>query len=214
VSLNKQSTNAKLNVRINQSIRAKEVLLINQDGQSLGVMPIQQALQKAQAVGLDLIEVSASANPPVCKILDFGKYRYEQSKRERENRKHNVAAKLKEIQIHMNIDPHDYEIKLRAAERFLWKGMKVKFSLNLRGREIVHQSLGEQLINKVRSDIAHIGIAESEPKFLGKSITMLLNPLPQQKRTRKYIQEEHADELKETEETTRNENEESLNSKK
>lgn len=193
----KKSFNTKLNVRINQFIRAKEVLVINHDGQALGVMPTCQALQKAQAAGLDLIEISATANPPVCKILDFGKYRYEQAKKDRETKKHNVAAKLKELQIHMNIEPHDYEIKLRAAERFLWKGMKVKFNLYLRGREMIHKNIAEELMNKVRSDIAHIGITESAPKFVGKSITMLLNPLPQQKRIRKYTQEDHVEDIDE-----------------
>ncbi len=173
-------------------------------------MPTSQALQKAQEAGLDLIEISATANPPVCKILDFGKYRYEQAKKDRENKKHNIAAKLKELQIHMNIEPHDYEIKLRAAERFLWKGMKVKFSLYLRGRELIHKNIAEELMNKVRADIAHVGITESEPKFLGKSITMLLNPLPQQKRVRKYTHEDHTDEPEETETTEENQPAETL----
>ncbi|MCS7063356.1 MAG: translation initiation factor IF-3 [Methylacidiphilales bacterium] len=195
----KKSSNSKHAVRVNQAIRAREVLVISQDGHSLGVMPIQAALQKAQAAGLDLIEISANANPPVCKILDYGKYRYEQSKKEKESKKHNTAAKLKELYIHMNIEPHDYEIKLRAAERFLWKGMKVKFNLPMRGRELIHKDLAEELMQRVREDMAHIGVTEAEPKLVGKSITMLLNPLPLQKRSRKYTTSDVAEETEENE---------------
>jgi len=148
------------------------------------------ALNLAKRSGLDLVEVSPNANPPVCKVLDFGKYRYEQAKRDKGVKKKTVASKLKELGLHMNVAENDYLIKMRQAEGFMWKGMKVKFTLMLRGRENLHKDLAENLMKKVASDLLHVGIADQDPKVIGKSITLMLSPHPLHKRTRKYTQED------------------------
>ena len=135
---------------------------------------------------LDLVEVNPAANPPVCKIINYGKYLYDLSKRERDTRKNASATKLKELNFHMNIDEHDYGVKMRHAEEFMWKGMKVKLQLKFRGREMMHQDIGMNLIRRMRADLAHIGVADNEPKLFGKSINLMLSPLPARKRVRKF----------------------------
>lgn len=139
-------------------------------------MATGQALQLAQQRGMDLVEVSPNANPPVCKIVDFGKFKYEQTKREREARKHQQATKLKEIKLRVNIDPHDYATKMDHIREFLQDGIKVKISLWFRGRENIHPEYGEQLMQKVIQDMQGTGIAEVPPRQMGKSITMMLGP--------------------------------------
>lgn len=146
---------------------------------------------------LDLVEVSPNARPPVCKILDFGKFRYEVAKREKDTRKHNVAGKVKELKFHINIDEHDYLIKLKKAEDFMLKGMKVKISMMFRGREMQHQQMGKDLIKRIQNDLLHVGLADAEPKLIGKNINMMLTPLPAKKRVRKFTKEE--EEIEETE---------------
>lgn len=177
-------------LRVNQRIRAREVHVIDPEGKSLGVLPIQDALQRARDHGLDLVEISPRATPPVCKILDFGKYRYEMAKREKEARKHNLASKLKELKFRLNIDEHDYLVKLRRAEYFMLKGMKVKLLLAFRGRELQRKDDGMDLVQRIRHDLAHVGTADAEPKLLGRNINVMLTPLPASKRTRKYTQED------------------------
>jgi translation initiation factor IF-3 len=140
-------------------------------------LPTSQALAAAQARGLDLVEVAPNANPPVCRITDFGKYKYEQTKREREARKHQHAGKLKEIKLRLNIDPHDYQTKLTHMREFLLEGMKVKVSVFFRGRENAHPELGDTLMQKVIVDVQGIGRAEVMPKLMGRSIHMLLGPV-------------------------------------
>lgn len=140
-------------------------------------MPTSQALAAAQARGLDLIEVAPNANPPVCRITDFGKYKYEQTKREREARKHQHAGKLKEIKLRLNIDPHDYATKINHMREFLLEGMKVKVSVYFRGRENAHPELGDKLMQKVIVDLQGAGRAEVMPKLMGRSIHMLLGPM-------------------------------------
>ncbi len=140
-------------------------------------MPTSQALAAAQQRGLDLVEVAPNANPPVCRITDFGKYKYEQTKREREARKHQHAGKLKEIKLRLNIDPHDYETKINHMREFLSEGMKVKVSVFFRGRENAHPELGDKLMQKVIADLQGIGRAEVMPKLMGRSIHMLLGPM-------------------------------------
>jgi translation initiation factor IF-3 len=182
--------------RSNNLIRAREVFVIGADGKPLGVMQTIDGIAAARREGLDLVEISPNANPPVCKIADRGKMQYEQAKKEKDSKKNSgssKATKLKEMQFHLNIDPHDYGIKLKRAEGFLWKGMKVKFSLYLRGRENLHKNLAEDLMRKVRSDMAHIGVADQDPKLVGKSIGMMLAPLPLQKRSRRFTEEDDAD---------------------
>jgi translation initiation factor IF-3 len=139
---------------------------------------------------LDLVEVSSNSTPPVCKILDFGKFRYELAKRDREAKRHNLAAKVKEMKFHVNIDPHDYATKMRHAEEFLWKGMKVKIVMAFRGREMQHQNLGQDLVRTIRNDLKLVGAADADPKLIGKNITMMLTPLPVKKRVRRWTTEE------------------------
>lgn len=190
--------------RVNHKIRAREVLVIGPNGEQKGVMLVSDAIQQARLVGLDLVEVAPSARPPVCKILDYGKFRYEAAKRERETKKSNLADKVKELKFHVNIEEHDYETKLRHAEGFMMKGMKVKIAMVFRGREMQHQELGKALVARIREGLQHIGIADSEPKLVGKHITMMLTPVPANKRVRKYTSENDPEEDEEetAEETT------------
>jgi translation initiation factor IF-3 len=153
------------------------VRTIDSDGKQLGVLTISQALAAAQARGMDLIEVAPNATPPVCRITDFGKYKYEQTKREREARKHQHAGKLKEIKLRLNIDPHDYATKINHMREFLAEGMKVKVSVFFRGRENAHPELGDKLMQKVIVDLQGAGRAEVMPKLMGRSIHMLLGPV-------------------------------------
>ncbi|VVM05680.1 Translation initiation factor IF-3 [Methylacidimicrobium cyclopophantes] len=181
-------------VRINQFIRAPEVFVIDPDGKPLGVMSAGEAQAAARARMLDLVEVAPNAKPPVCKILDYGKYKYEQAKKEKDSKKGSVGtSKLKELQLHLNIDAHDYQIKLKQAEGFLLKGMKVRFNLLLRGRENIHKELAVDLMRRVREDLGHVATADQEIKPIGRSIVLMLLPLPAQKRTHKYTKEGEAE---------------------
>ena len=152
--------------------------------EQLGVMKLQDALRRAQALGLDLVEVAPNASPPVCKIIDFGKYRYDLSKQDKDRK--GTGSKLKEIKFRVNIDPHDYMIKVRHAEEFLDKGNKVKVHLQFRGRELSHKELGFQLMQRLKEDLSSMGQAEMEPKLMGKSIGMTISPLPANKRKRRF----------------------------
>jgi translation initiation factor IF-3 len=163
-------------VRVNQKIRAREVRTVDHDGKQVGVLPIQQALALAVQRGLDLVEVAPQANPPVCRIMDFGKYKYEQTKREKEARKHQHATKLKEIKLRLNIDPHDYQIKLDHMREFLYEGMRVKVTLQLRGRENAHPELGDELMQKVLKDMQSITRCEMPPRRTGRAFNMMLAP--------------------------------------
>ena len=153
-------------------------------GEQLGVMKLSDALRRAQGLGMDLVEVAPTANPPVCKIVDFGKYRYDLSKQEKD--KKNSGTKLKEIKFRVNIDAHDYETKMRHAEAFLDKGNKVRAQLQFRGREMAHQEFGMQLMYRVRDDLSGMSAVEMEPKLAGRNITMTLSPLPQARRKRRF----------------------------
>jgi translation initiation factor IF-3 len=155
--------------------------------EQLGIMKLQDALRKAQSLGLDLVEVAPTANPPVCKIVDFGKYRYDLSKQDKDRKA--TTSKLKEVKFRVNIDPHDYMIKVRHAEQFLDKGNKVKFQLQFRGREMSHKELGDQLMRRLRDDLLTMGQVEMEPKLMGKSINMVMSPLPANKRKLRFTVE-------------------------
>jgi translation initiation factor IF-3 len=175
-------------IRVNSRIRAREVrVILGTTNEQLGVMKLQDALRRAQSLGLDLVEVAPTANPPVCKIVDFGKYRYDLSKQDKDRR--STTSKLKEIKFRVNIDPHDYMIKVRHAEQFLDKGNKVKFQLQFRGREMSHKELGDQLMRRLKDDLSTMGQVEMEPKLMGKSINMTMSPLPLNKRKRKFTVE-------------------------
>src|SRR5256714_7583269 len=152
--------------------------------EQLGVMRLNDALRKAQTLGLDLVEVAPTANPPVCKIVDFGKFRYDISKHSKDKKP--ASSKLKEIKFRVNIDEHDYLTKVRHAEEFLDRGNKVRVQLQFRGREMAHQEFGMQLVEKVRADLSSMRLMEMEPKITGRNITMTLAPLPANRRKRRF----------------------------
>jgi len=185
-------------IRVNGRIRAKEVrVILASTNEALGVMKLHDALRRAQSLGLDLVEVAPNANPPVCRIVDFGKFRYELSKQEKE-KKHN-SSKLKEIKFRVNIDEHDYLTKIRRGEQFLDKGNKLKVQLQFRGRQMAHKELGEAVMRRVKEDLSTMAVVEMEPRLVGRSINMTLSPLPAAKRKRRFsvaeddVDEEHDD---------------------
>jgi translation initiation factor IF-3 len=170
---------------VNHRIRAREVRVINgANGEQLGVLKLPDALRKAEEMGLDLVEVAPNANPPVCRIVDFGKYRYELAKQEKD--KKSSAGKVKEVKFRVNIDNHDYLTKIRHAEEFLDKGNKLKVQLQFRGRQMAHQELGMAVVLRVKEDLATMGHVDMEPKLVGRAINMVMSPLPANKRKRKF----------------------------
>jgi translation initiation factor IF-3 len=162
--------------RINDEIRAARVLLIDEKGEKQGVMPLAAALEAAREATLDLVEVSGEQEVPVVKILDYGKVRFEERKKKAAARKKQKSSELKEIKIRPNIDTHDYEVKARAINRFFEEGDKVKITLRFRGREMAHQHLGMQLLEKMKVDFEATAKVELEPKLEGKQMTMVLAP--------------------------------------
>ena len=162
--------------RINHRIDAREVRLIDAEGQNRGVIPTRQALALAEEAGLDLVELSPDAKPPVCKILDYGKYKYQAQKKAAEARKKQRTVEIKEIKMRPNIDTHDYDVKMRSIRRFFEEGDKVKVTLRFRGREMAHQELGAQLLDRVKADTSTIAKVESEPRLEGRQMVMVLAP--------------------------------------
>jgi translation initiation factor IF-3 len=162
--------------RINDEIRVREVHLIDKDGHNLGNMTPAEALVKAQEAGLDLVEISPNATPPVVKILDFGKYKYQEQKKQAEARKKQKVVEVKEIKLRPMIDDHDYNVKMRAMERFFEEGDKVKVTLRFRGREMAHQELGYQLLNRVKEDTTKLAKVEQDARFEGRQVVMVLAP--------------------------------------
>ena len=165
-------------------------VIVASTNEQLGVMALSDAIRKAQSLGQDLVEVAPNATPPVCRIVDFGKFRYQLSKQDKDKKQ--GSSKLKEVKFRVNIDPHDYQTKVRRAEEFLDKGNKVKVQLQFRGREMAHQELGMALMHRVKDDLDTMAAVEMLPKQMGKSINMTLSPLPANKRKRKF--EPHTDE--------------------
>jgi len=164
--------------RVNDRIRATEIRLIGPDGENIGVVPPSRGLALAEQEGLDLVEISPNAAPPVCKVMDFGKFKYEQQKREAEARRKQKTIDVKEIKFRPNTNTHDYEVKMRNVRKFLENGDKVKVSLRFRGREMAHQSLGRKLLERVTEDIRAIGRVENMPKLEGRQMIMMIGPLP------------------------------------
>ena len=162
--------------KINDAIRSREVRLIDETGTNVGVVSKIDALAKATEAGLDLVEVSPDAYPPVCKILDFGKYKYQEQKKAAEARKHQKIVEIKEIKMRPGIDDNDYDVKMRAIRRFFEEGDKVKITLRFRGREMAHQHLGMDVLKRVRADTEAISKVESEPRFEGRQMVMVLAP--------------------------------------
>jgi translation initiation factor IF-3 len=162
--------------RMNQDIRAPRVLLIDQHGEKQGVMPTPSALEAAEEAGLDLVEIVPTADPPVCKILDYGKFRFQEQKKKAEARKRQKIVETKEIKLRPNIDKHDYEVKAKAMHRFFEEGDKVKVTLRFRGREMAHPELGMKLLQQVRSDFDPVAKVEYEPRMEGRQMIMILAP--------------------------------------
>lgn len=162
--------------RINGGIRARQVQLIDANGQNVGVVSRDDALTMAIQAGLDLVEISPNSDPPVCKILDYGKFKYQAQKKAAEARKKQKSFDVKEIKMRPNIDDHDYEVKMRNMKRFFEEGDKVKVTLRFRGREMAHQEIGMELLKRVRAELESIAKVESEPRFEGRQIVMMLAP--------------------------------------
>lgn len=161
---------------MNYRIRVPQVRCLDADGNMLGVIPTDKARAMAGQQGLDLVEISPNADPPVCRIMDFGKYRYEEAKKERMARKHQHSLALKEIKFHVTVEEHDYQTKLNSMKKFLTKGHKVKISLFFRGRENVHRELGFRLLERVFKDCGDVGAVEMAPKLIGRGIFGVLTP--------------------------------------
>jgi len=161
---------------MNEDIRVREVRLIDENGDNVGVVPIADALARATAAGLDLVEISPDANPPVTKILDYGKYKYQEQKKAAEARKRQKIVEIKEIKMRPSIDDHDYDVKMRSMRRFFDDGDKVKVTLRFRGRELSHQELGWQVLQRVKADTEPHAKVESEPRMEGRQMVMVLAP--------------------------------------
>ena len=178
-------------IRKNDKIRAREVRVIGSDGEMLGVMPPEEAVKIAKAEGLDLVEVAANAHPPVCKILEFGKYKYELSKNKKNKEK--SAKRIKEAKFRPRIEEHDYVTKLRRSEKFLHQGNKLKITLMFRGREMEHIDIGMDVVKRAIHDLSGVGRPDDDPKLNGRFIMVNLSPLPQNKRILKYNSVEEAE---------------------
>ncbi|MFC4730429.1 translation initiation factor IF-3 [Salipiger abyssi] len=163
--------------RVNDRIRAPEIRLIGAEGENLGVQQPRRAMELAEQAGLDLVEISPNANPPVCKIMDFGKFKYEQQKRESEARKKQKIIEVKEVKFRPGTDTHDYDVKMRNVFKFLENGDKVKITLRFRGREMAHQNLGRELLERVAEDVKDLGKVENMPKMEGRQMIMMIGPL-------------------------------------
>ena len=163
-------------VRVNERIYAKKLRVIGPEGQQLGVFPRDLAFKKAEEYDLDLVEVAPQADPPVCRIIDFSKYKYEQKKREKELKKHQKQSQVKEVRIRPRIDIHDYEVKLKHIKEFLEKKHKVRVRMWFRGREIAHKDIGNKIIDKLLKDIEPVGRIDREPHMLGKTMVLILSP--------------------------------------
>ena len=167
---------AKDGPRINEEIRAREVQLIDTTGDNKGAVPIETALSMAEAAGLDLVEIAPNSSPPVCKILDYGKYKFQAQKKAAEARKKQKVVEVKEIKLRPMIDDHDYDVKMRAMQRFFEEGDKVKITLRYRGREMAHQEIGTKLLDKVKADVADYAKVEQDARFEGRQVVMVLAP--------------------------------------
>ncbi|MBK1659369.1 translation initiation factor IF-3 [Paracraurococcus ruber] len=162
--------------RVNEEIRVPQVRLIDQDGEMIGVMTARDALLRAYEVGLDLLEISPNAVPPVCKITDFGKFKYEQQKKANEARKKQKVVEIKEVKVRPNIDDHDYDVKMRQMKSFIGEGDKVKVTLRFRGREMAHQDLGIKVLERIRVDLGETIKVEQMPRLENRQMIMVLAP--------------------------------------
>ena len=170
------STPSRDGPRVNEDIRVPQVRLIDQDGEMQGVMTARDALLKAYAVGMDLLEISPNADPPVCKILDYGKYKYELQKKKNEAKKRQRVIEIKEIKVRPNIDENDYQVKMRAMKTFIEEGDKVKVTLRFRGREMAHQDIGIKVLERIRGDMDSTTKVEQMPRMENRQMIMVLSP--------------------------------------
>lgn len=170
---------SKENLRINEEIRARDVRVVTANNEQLGVMPLREALRLAAEGQMDLVEVAPLAKPPVCRIMDYGKFKYEQQKREKEAKKKQKVVTVKEVKVRPNIEDHDYNVKLKNALRFLQEGDKVKATVMFRGRELSHPELGRQVLVRMAAELKEIANVEREPKLEGKNMIMILSAKPQ-----------------------------------
>ena len=163
--------------RFNHRINSSEVQVITSDGENLGILNLQDAISRAKDQGLDLIEISPNARPPVCKIMDMGKFKYDQQKKANKAKKKQKKIELKEIKLRPVTEVHDYTFKIKNAQKFLSKGDKVKFTIRFKGREMQHSNLGNDLMEKIKQDMQSIGKVELQPRFDGKQMIMVIQPL-------------------------------------
>ena len=163
-------------MRINREIQAPQVRVISETGSQVGVISLRDAQIMAHEAGLDLVEISPNANPPVCKIIDYGKYRYQKTKKEKEGKKSQHQVKVKEIKVKPNIDVHDYQTKLKHAKEFLTKGNKVRVTCSFRGREMLHTELGDKLLERFCGDLEEYSVIEAPKKRMGRSMSLVLAP--------------------------------------
>jgi translation initiation factor IF-3 len=171
-----QQAPAREGPRINDEIRVPQVRLIDDAGEMIGVMSAREALIRAYDLGLDLVEISPNAVPPVCKILDYGKYKYEQQKKANEARKKQKVVEIKEIKVRPNIDDHDYDVKMKQMRNFIGEGDKVKVTLRFRGREMAHQELGVKVLERIRNDLTELVKVEQMPKLENRQMVMVVSP--------------------------------------
>lgn len=167
-----------MNLRVNKQIRAPKVRVIGPEGDQVGVLLLQDALQQAREASLDLVEVAPNAQPPVCKIVDYGKFRYDQTKREKESKKAQHQVKVKEVKLKPNIDEHDFNTKMKQARGFIEKGNKVKVTCTFRGREMAHTDLGLRVVQSFCKGLEDVALVEAPPKLLGRSLIGVLAPAP------------------------------------
>ena len=172
-----QRRNKSFGPRYNNRINSSEVQVIDSAGENLGVLNLQDAISKAKNEGLDLIEIAPNTKPPVCKIMDIGKYKYDQQKKASKAKKNQKKVELKEIKLRPVTEVHDYTFKIKNAQKFLSKGDKVKFTIKFKGRELQHKNLGNELMDKIKQDMQDIGRVELQPKFDGKQMIMVIQPL-------------------------------------
>ncbi len=172
----KEGASISRSVRVNERIRIKEVRVISPEGAQLGILPIQEALETAQKLALDLVEVAPEAKPPVCRIMNYGKYRYEQSKKTREARKKQTVIQVKEIKLRPKTEDHDFQFKAKHAERFLKEGNKTKVTMMFRGREMVHLDRGKVQLDRFAEALKEIAIIEQRPRQEGRNMVMILTP--------------------------------------
>jgi translation initiation factor IF-3 len=163
-------------LRINREIRADKLRVITEDGQQLGIMLFRDALAKAEEMGLDLVEIAPTAKPPVAKIIDYGKLRYHQAKKEKESKKAQVQIKVKEIKLKPNIDTHDFQTKMKHAREFILKANKVRVSMMFRGREMLHLDIGQKIMRQFCDELSDIALIETSPKLLGRTMSTVLAP--------------------------------------